>query len=466
MRVEKDLLGEKSIAEDCYYGIHTLRAVENFSISGKRVHKNLIRAIALIKESAAQVNMDLGYLEKEKAIAIIAASKEMAAGDLEQYIIVDALQGGAGTSTNMNINEVIANRALELAGRNKGSYDYIHPIEHVNLHQSTNDVYPSGLKIACLWTLEELSKACENLQDSLQKKEQEFAQMIKMGRTQLQDAVPITLGQEFSAYAQAIARDRWRIYKCQERLKQINLGGTAIGTGITAPLKYVFAVVEKLRSLAKVNIGRSENMIDATQNVDAFVEISGLVKTLAVNLNKIANDLRLLSSGPSAGFRDIELPSCQAGSSIMPGKVNPVIAEATNQACFHVMAGDLAISLGAQNGQLELNAFLPLIAHHILENIELMTKTVTMLDKRCIQGILPNEERMRYVVYHSPALITALVPYVGYRKATELAVEMSKTGVSIETILKKYNLMNTQQIEEFLDPYQLTKPYKDKKRES
>lgn len=465
MRVEKDLLGEKTIADDSYYGIHTARAIENFSISGKKVNPKLIQAIALIKQSAAKVNMELGYLEKEKGRFIVEAAKEMAQGKLQEHILVDALQGGAGTSTNMNINEVIANRAIELAGHKKGDYAYIHPINHVNLHQSTNDVYPSGLKIACIWVIEELSHVCAKLQESLQKKESEFAHIIKMGRTQLQDAVPITLGQEFGAYAQAISRDRWRIYKCQERLKQLNLGGTAIGTGITAPIKYVFSVVERLRDLVQVNIGRSENMIDGTQNVDVFVEVSGLIKTLAVNLNKIANDLRLLSSGPNAGFADINLPPRQAGSSIMPGKVNPTIAEATNQACFHVMAGDLAITLGAQNGQLELNAFMPLIGHHLLENIQIMSRTVVMLDKFCIQDISANEEKTKRIVYHSPALVTALVPYIGYSKATELAVKMSENQENIEKVILDNQIMKQEELDEFLDPYQLTRPYKGKKRE-
>lgn len=465
MRVEKDLLGEKSLNEESYYGIHTARAIENFSISDKKVNSKLVQAMALIKESAAQVNMELGYLEQEKGNVIMQAAKEMAQGKLQEHILVDALQGGAGTSTNMNINEVIANRALELAGHKKGDYDYIHPINHVNLHQSTNDVYPSGLKIACIWATEELSTVCAKLQESLQRKESEFAHVIKMGRTQLQDAVPITLGQEFGAYAQAISRDRWRIYKCQERLKQLNLGGTAVGTGITAPIKYVFAIVERLRDLVQVNIGRSENMIDSTQNVDVFVEVSGLIKTLAVNLNKIANDLRLLSSGPTAGFGDINLPPRQAGSSIMPGKVNPTIPEATNQACFHVMAGDLAITLAAQNGQLELNAFLPLIAHHLLENIQLMTRTVMMLDERCVQNISANEEDTKQIVYHSAALVTALVPYIGYNKATEVAIQMNETKRNIETVILENHIMDQQEMAEFLDPYQLTRPYKGKKRE-
>lgn len=464
MRIEKDLLGECEVPKDAYYGIHTLRAVENFAISGKRVNAALIKAIALVKKSAAITNMSLGYLEKTKGNAIIQAAEELAAGKFHESIIVDALQGGAGTSTNMNMNEVIANRALEILGHEKGEYDYIHPIDDVNLHQSTNDTYPSALKIACIWSVQALSDACAKLQETLQTKEDEFAGVIKMGRTQLQDAVPITLGQEFGAYAQAISRDRWRIYKCQERLKQINLGGTAVGTGITAPRKYVFEVVEHLRDIVKVNIGRSENMIDGTQNTDVFTEVSGLIKTLAVNLNKIANDLRLMSSGPQTGFGDINLPPRQAGSSIMPGKVNPTIAEAVNQSCFHVIAGDLAVTLGTQNGQLELNAFLPLVAHHLLENIQLMTKTVKMFDDLCIKGITANAEAAKNKVYHSTALVTALVPYVGYAKASEFAKMLLAKPQNIEAFILEKNIMAAEDIKDFLDPYQLTRPYKEKKR--
>ncbi|HWQ61770.1 MAG TPA: lyase family protein, partial [Negativicutes bacterium] len=328
MRRDKDLLGERDLPDEAYYGVHTLRAAENFPLSGYRVHPRLIAALALIKKAAAEVNAEQGSLDADMAKAIGRAADEVMEGKWRDQFVVDALQGGAGTSTNMNVNEVLAGRANELlAGAKSGP---VHPLDHVNLHQSTNDVYPTALRIAAVWLLQPLSEACAALQESLQAKETEFAGVIKVGRTQLQDALPIMLGQEFGAWAQAIARDRWRLYKVEERLRQTNLGGTAVGTGLNAPPKYINAVNERVRRYANIGLARAENMVDVTQNADVFVEVSGLVKALAVNLSKIAHDVRLLSSGPRAGLGEIVLPERQAGSSIMPGKVNPVIAEAVN----------------------------------------------------------------------------------------------------------------------------------------
>lgn len=346
-RKELDWLGTKEIPDDAYYGIQTARAKDNFPLSGLKVHRELIRALAMVKKAAAETNRELGLLEQEKASAIIQAAEEIISGQWQEQFIVDALQGGAGTSTNMNMNEVLANRALEILGRAKGDYEYIHPLNDVNMSQSTNDVYPTALKIAAVNLLMPLNYGLAALQEALQLKEEEFAGVVKMGRTQLQDAVPITLGQEFSAYAQAISRDRWRIYKVEERLRQVNLGGTAIGTGLNAERKYIFMVNEKLRALTGLGIARAENMIDVTQNMDCFVEVSGLLKAAAVNLCKIANDLRLLSSGPKTGLGEINLPQLQSGSSIMPGKVNPVIPEAVNMAAYQVMSNDLAITLAS-----------------------------------------------------------------------------------------------------------------------
>ncbi|MDR3560977.1 MAG: aspartate ammonia-lyase [Negativicutes bacterium] len=456
MRQDKDLLGVRDIPDEAYYGVHTLRAQENFPLSGYRVHARLIAAIALVKKAAAMVNGDLGYLSVEMAQAIAQAADEVAAGKWQEQFVVDALQGGAGTSTNMNVNEVLAARANELlTGEKQGP---VHPLDHVNLHQSTNDVYPTALRIAAVWLLGPLSEACAMLQATLQQKEAEFAGVLKVGRTEMQDALPITLGQEFSAYAQAIARDRWRIYKVEERLRQTNLGGTAVGTGLNAPKKYIFAVNERLRQYANMGLARAENMIDVTQNTDVFVEVSGLLKALAVNLGKIAHDLRLLSSGPMAGLGEIELPERQAGSSIMPGKVNPVIPEAVNQVAFHVMASDLAIAMAAQSGQLELNAFMPLIAHHLLGSLELLTNSVVVFDEFCIKGIIARQARCRELVDNSLVTVTALVPHVGYDQATKVARLAHAQGKTVREAVLELGLLTEGQMAAILDPQGLTRP--------
>ena len=458
MRIEEDLLGEREIPAEAYYGIHTARAVENFPLTPYRVHPKLIRAIALIKKAAAEVNCELKFLPKAIADPIVQAAEEVLQGQWQDQFIVDALQGGAGTSTNMNVNEVLANRALEILGKARGEYSVVHPLNHVNLQQSTNDVYPTGLRIAALWLLKLLSEECAALQEALQEKEAQFAHVIKVGRTEMQDAVPIMLGQEFSAYAQAIARDRWRLYKVEERLRQVNLGGTAIGTGINADKKYIYMVNDRVRLHVGFGLSRAENMIDATQNADVFVEVSGLVKTLAVNLSKIAHDLRLLSSGPFAGLGEISLPERQAGSSIMPGKVNPVIPEAVNQAAFHVIAGDVAITLAAQSGQLELNSFMPLIAHHLLGNLELLTNSVRVFRGYCIQGIVANEEQCRYLLSNSLASITALVPYIGYDRVSHIAHLVGKDGRSLEEIVVAESGLTSEELDKILNPKRMTSP--------
>jgi aspartate ammonia-lyase len=458
MRIEKDLLGERDLPDEVYYGIHTLRASENFPLSGYKVHPMLIMALALIKKAAAEVNAELGFLDAQIAQAITQAADEVYRGQFSEQFIVDALQGGAGTSTNMNINEVIANRANELLGGKLGEYQFIHPLNHVNMGQSTNDVYPTALKMAAIWLLKPLSEACAQLQECFQEKEMEFAGIIKVGRTQLQDAVPITLGQEFSAYAQAIARDRWRLYKVEERLRQVNLGGTAIGTGLNADKHYIYKVNDRVRKFAKIGLARAENMIDATQNADVFVEVSGLIKTLAVSLGKIANDLRLLASGPAAGFAEINLPQQQAGSSIMPGKVNPVIPEAVNQVAYHVMASDMAVTMAAQAGQLELNAFLPLIAHHLLGNIELLTNCLHMFTEKCVKGITANRERCQAYVDNSLAIVTALVPYIGYDAAAEAAKTAQISRKPIRQVIMERNCLSEAKLNEILNPRSMTRP--------
>ncbi|SMB98156.1 aspartate ammonia-lyase [Thermanaeromonas toyohensis ToBE] len=458
VRVEHDLLGEREVPATAYYGIHTLRAAENFRVSRHRVHPELIKALATVKEAAARANWELGYLDAERAQAIIAACREVAQGELEGEFILDAFQGGAGTSTNMNVNEVIANRALEILGRPRGDYAYIHPNDHVNLHQSTNDVYPTAMRVAALRLLEPLATRLAELQEALQEKEREFAGILKIGRTELQDAVPVTLGQEFSAYAQAVARDRWRLYKVEERLRQVNLGGTAVGTGLNAPLKYIYLVVEHLRRLTGFGLARAENMMDVTQNMDVFVEVSGLVKAAAVTLSKIADDLRFLSSGPYGGPAEIRLPEVQAGSSIMPGKINPVIPEMVNQVALQVMGNDLIITMAASRGQLELNPFAPLIAHALLESMEILAQAALIFRERCISGISARPERCRELLEKSSVLVTALVPYLGYDQATQVAQEAAAKGMSIREVVLSRGLLSPEELNIILSPEEMVKP--------
>ncbi len=458
MRWEKDLLGSKEIADEAYYGIHTLRALENFPISGYKVHPKLLEALVVIKKAAAEVNGELGHIPQEVARAIAVAAEEVLAGGLREAFVVDALQGGAGTSTNMNVNEVLANRAIELLGGKKGDYERVHPLNHVNKQQSTNDVYPTALRMAAVWLLKPLSEACARLQQIFQDKEAEFASVIKVGRTELQDAVPIMLGQEFSAYAQAVARDRWRLYKVEERLRQVNLGGTAVGTGLAADWQYIYRVNDRVRQYAKFGMARAENMIDITQNADVFVEVSGLLKALAVNIGKIANDLRLLASGPRAGLAEICLPERQAGSSLMPGKVNPIIPEAVNQASFHVIASDTAITLAAQAGQLELNAFLPLIAHHLLSSIDILTQSVTIFGSLCVAGIRANQAVCRNNLENSLVSVTALVPYLGYDTATAVVRQATASGRPVAAVVRDMQLLEPEEVDRILDPHNMTMP--------
>lgn len=421
-RIEKDALGEKEVPEGAYWGIHTQRASENFRVSGLGVPDALVRAMAMVKKAAAAANEELGYLSSEKARAIAQACREIADGQFADAFCLDALQGGAGTSTNMNVNEVVANRAAEILGGRKGDYGLVHPIEDVNKHQSTNDVYPTALRVAAIFGVRTLSERIAELQAVFQKKEKEFAGVVKIGRTELQEAVPVTLGAEFSAFAEAVARDRWRTFKCEERLRTVNLGGTAVGTGLGAPRRYIFLVVEKLREETGLGLARAENLMDATANADPFVEVSGILTAHAANLMKIANDLRLL-----AMLGEVELPAVQAGSSIMPGKVNPVILEAAIQAGIKVMANDTMVAQAAARGSLQINEFGPLLALALLESIEVLTHTDTML-AGYVAGIRADAQQCACYVSRARAIVTAFLPHIGYDKAGALLKEFDASG--------------------------------------
>ncbi|MDI6631449.1 MAG: aspartate ammonia-lyase [Bacillota bacterium] len=457
-RVEKDALGERQVPREAYYGIHALRAAENFPVSGLKPHRELLRAFGLVKQAAALANAAVGLLPAVKGEAIARAAAEFAAGRFEDQVIVDAYQGGAGTATNMNVNEVIANRALELLGREKGDYAVIHPVEDVNLSQSTNDVYPTALRVAAIKLVRDLSRAMADLQGALQQKEKEFARVLKVGRTELQDAVPVTLGQEFAAWAEAAARDWWRLYKVEERLRQVNLGGTAVGTGLNASRRYAHAVIERLRELTGFGLARAENTVEATQNTDVFVEVSGLVKAAAVNLAKIAADLRFLSSGPRAGIGEIRVPPVQVGSSIMPGKVNPVIPEMVTQVAFQVTANDLAVVQACAAGNLELNPFLPLVAQNLLTSLEMLARAAGILAARCISGIEADVQRCRELLDRSYAMITAFVPYIGYEAAAEVVREAAARGKKVEEVLVARGVFTPEEVAAVTAPEEATTP--------
>lgn len=456
-RIEKDLLGESKVPQDAYWGTHTQRAINNFHISGIKVNAGLIKSLAQVKKACCLANLETGYINPEKGKAIIVACDEIAGDKLADQFPIDALQGGAGTSTNMNVNEVIANRAIEILGGNKGNYTIIHPLEDVNLHQSTNDDYPTAVKVAAIFLLRDLSKAIANLQGAFQEKEKEFAAMVKIGRTELQEAVPITLGAEFSAFAEAFSRDRWRTFKCEERLRVVNMGGTAVGTGLAAPRDYIFLVIEKLRDITGLGLSRGENIMGETANVDAFVEVSGILKAHAVNLIKIANDLRLMNL-----LGEIRLPQLQAGSSIMPGKVNPVLAEAAVQTGIKVIANDAIVTDAAARGTLQINEFLPLLAHALLESLDLLININGLLSEH-VRGIVADKEKCEEYFDHSPMIITALLPSIGYERATQLITEFS-AGSEKNMRLFLEEKLGKDLIDEVLSPYQLTAlGYKDKK---
>lgn len=457
-RVEKDSIGTKDVPENVYYGVQSLRAAENFHITGLNMHPEIINSLAYIKKAAAITNCEAGLLDKRRTQAIVQACDEILEGKFREDFIVDPIQGGAGTSLNMNANEVIANRAIEILGGKKGDYSVVNPNDHVNCGQSTNDVIPTAGKMTSLRLLKKLKKQLLRLHSALEQKADEFDGVIKMGRTQLQDAVPIRLGQEFKAYSVAILRDLNRMDKAMDEMRTLNMGGTAVGTGLNADESYLRRIVPNLSEISGMDLVQAYDLIDATQNLDSFVAVSGAVKACAVTLSKIANDLRLMSSGPRAGFGEINLPAKQNGSSIMPGKVNPVIPEVVNQVAFNAIGNDMTITMAAEAGQLELNAFEPIIFYCLFQSIDTIAYAVNTFVDNCVIGITANETRCRYFVENSVGIITAICPYVGYQKAAEIAKEAIKTGESVRKLIIEKGLLTKKQMDEIMDPVQMTEP--------
>jgi aspartate ammonia-lyase len=459
-RTEHDLLGNYTIPAEAYYGVHTQRAVENFPITGIPIstYPDLIWALASIKEAAAQANFELGQLEAEKKDAIVKACEEIRAGKLRDQFVVDVIQGGAGTSTNMNANEVIANRALELMGHNKGEYQFLHPNEDVNMSQSTNDVYPTALKLAAYRGIYRLIDAMAVLRRAFEAKAKEFADVLKMGRTQLQDAVPMTLGQEFATFSIMLGEDEERLKEASSLIREINLGATAIGTGINTHPDYAAAVCSRLAEATGIPVMTSPDLVEATQDCGAFVQVSGVLKRVACKLSKTCNDLRLLSSGPRAGLGDINLPPRQAGSSIMPGKVNPVIPEVVNQIAFEVIGNDVTVTFAAEAGQLQLNAFEPIIAHSLFKSVAHLRNGCLTLAERCVKGITANREHLRKDIENSIGIVTSLNPYIGYANATEVAQEALASGRSVYQIVLEKGLLTKAELDDILQPANLTHP--------
>ena len=447
-RVEKDSIGTKDVPENVYYGVQSLRAAENFHITGLNMHPEIINSLAYIKKAAAITNCEAGLLDKRRTQAIVQACDEILEGKFREDFIVDPIQGGAGTSLNMNANEVIANRAIEILGGKKGDYSVVNP----------NDVIPTAGKMTSLRLLKKLKKQLLRLHSALEQKADEFDGVIKMGRTQLQDAVPIRLGQEFKAYSVAILRDLNRMDKAMDEMRTLNMGGTAVGTGLNADESYLRRIVPNLSEISGMDLVQAYDLIDATQNLDSFVAVSGAVKACAVTLSKIANDLRLMSSGPRAGFGEINLPAKQNGSSIMPGKVNPVIPEVVNQVAFNAIGNDMTITMAAEAGQLELNAFEPIIFYCLFQSIDTIAYAVNTFVDNCVIGITANETRCRYFVENSVGIITAICPYVGYQKAAEIAKEAIKTGESVRKLIIEKGLLTKEQMDEIMDPVQMTEP--------
>ncbi|MDD5635197.1 MAG: aspartate ammonia-lyase [Atribacterota bacterium] len=457
-RIEEGLLGERKIPDNVYFGVQTIRAMENFKITGYKIDKEFIKAMGIVKKAAAMANMEVGLLDEKRAKAIIEASQEVIDGKLDDEFVLDPIQGGAGTSNNMNANEVIANRAIELYGEGKkGDSTIISSLTHVNMSQSTNDAIPTAIKIALLMKSQALLDATEKLESSFRKKAKEFDHVLKMGRTHLQDAVPIRLGQEFLAHATAAKRARKRIVQSIEGLKAINMGATAVGTCLNAEPEYIKIVEKRLKEISGFNLVIAEDLVDATQNADAYVEASSAIKAWAVVLSKICNDLRLMASGPRAGLYEIRLPEVQPGSSIMPGKVNPVILEATNQTVFQIIGNDVTINMAAEAGQLELNVMEPVLAYNLMQSFDIMTNAQNMLRERCIDGILANEKRCREFVERSIGIITALNPHIGYEKTCTVAREAFIGNKSVREIVLEHNILDEKKLNKILDPYEMTK---------
>ena len=451
-RLEHDLLGDYQVPVNAYWGVHTARAVDNFPISGVPIghYRSLIRALAIVKQAAAQANFELGELSAEINDAISKACQEVADGKFDSEFVVDAIQGGAGTSTNMNANEVIANRAIEILGGTKGDYDIVHPLNDVNKSQSTNDVYPTALKLALILEINELLKAMAHLKGAFQGKADEFKDVIKMGRTQLQDAVPMTLGQEFATFSRMTMEDIQRLQETVPLLREINLGGTAIGTGLNAPVGYAQKACLILSKLSGFDFMVAEDMVEATQDAGVFVMVSGVLKRIAVKLSKTSNDLRLLSSGPRAGLDEINLPPRQAGSSIMPGKVNPVIPEVVNQIAFAVIGNDVTVTMAAEAGQLQLNAFEPIMCRALMMSITQLRQGCYVLADACVSGITANVEKLRLSVEHSIGLVTVISPLLGYENATIVAQKALADGTSVREVVLELKLMTAAEFDELL----------------
>jgi aspartate ammonia-lyase len=464
VRIEHDLLGDRAVPADVYYGIHTLRALENFPITGTpiSIYPDLVVALACVKQAAAIANAELGLLDEERSTAIRLACEEIREGKLYEEFVVDVIQGGAGTSSNMNANEVICNRALERLGKAKGDYAALHPLDHVNMSQSTNDVYPTAVKLALQLGIRKLLAEMVFLRQAFEAKAAEFADVLKVGRTQLQDAVPMTLGQEFSTYAVMLGEDESRLSEAAGLIREINLGATAIGTGINAHPQYALLATRRLAEVSGIEFISAPNLVEATQDAGSFVQLSGVLKRIAVKLSKTCNDLRLLSSGPRAGIGEIALPAVQAGSSIMPGKVNPVIPEVVNQIAFEVIGNDITVTMAAEAGQLQLNAFEPIIAHSLFKSLQHLAAGCRTLGERCVKGITANRERARRLLDESTALVTALTPFIGYARATEIAQAALATSARVYDLVLEKQLMSREELDRLLSPEMLTKPRSDK----
>jgi aspartate ammonia-lyase len=458
VRMEHDFLGDREVPADAYYGVQTLRGAENFPITGLPLHPALIRAMGIVKKAAALANRDTGHLEAKIANAIAQAADDVIAGKLNQWFIVDPIQGGAGTSINMNTNEVIANRALELLGQPKGKYEVISPNTHVNMAQSTNDSFPTGIHIATLDLGKKLVAELQLLHDAFAAKEQEFSGLIKMGRTHVQDAVPIRLGQEFGAWRRVVARDLARIRGTGKTLVEVNMGATAVGTGLNADPDYIKAAVKYLADFSGWPIVSAPDLVDATQNTDAYTEVSAALKVCMMNLSKIANDLRLMASGPRCGLGELNLPARQPGSSIMPGKVNPVMAEVVNQVAFQVIGNDTTVCLASEAGQFELNVMEPVLAFNLLQSISIMTSAFRVFRTFCVEGITANAERMKAYVDGSVGVITAINPHVGYETAARIAREANLSGKPVRELILRDKVLTKEQLDAILDPFEMTKP--------
>jgi aspartate ammonia-lyase len=458
LRIEKDFLGSKEVSSNAYYGIQTLRAVENFPITGYRIHGDLIKAMAMVKKAAALANMDVGRLFYGLGDMIVKVADEIIEGKWHDHFIVDPIQGGAGTSINMNTNEVIANRGLEIMGKEKGDYYHLSPNSHVNMAQSTNDAFPTAIHIATLTLLETLLVTMQEMHDVFAKKAKEFDHIIKMGRTHLQDAVPIRLGQEFEAYRRVLSRDIKRIQNTREHLYEVNMGATAVGTGLNANPQYIINVVKHLREITGFPLVNAEHLVDATQNTDAYTEVSAALKVCMMNMSKIANDLRLMASGPRVGFNEISLPARQPGSSIMPGKVNPVMPELINQVAFQVIGNDHTICLASEAGQLELNVMEPVLVFNLIQSLSIMNNAFRVFTDFCLEGIEANPDKLRQDVERSVGIITAVNPHLGYEPVARIAREAILTGKSVRELCLKYDVLTEEELDLILDPFEMTNP--------